>query len=88
MLRPVHWLSLRAPAIYKDTGWDLPKRALHSDPEFTDFRLRAHLPSDNRAMEACARFLRRWSSNHDDRRPHAVVAIVVALATHARSPIG
>jgi dienelactone hydrolase len=87
-LRPVHWLSLRAPAIYKDTGWHLPKRALHNDPEFTDFRLRSHLPSDNRAMEACARF--RGDAlvveSGDDRIvPHAVVASYVAALATARS---
>src|SRR5690606_29951255 len=32
-LRPVRWLALRSPAIYKDEGWELPKRQLHADPD-------------------------------------------------------
>jgi pimeloyl-ACP methyl ester carboxylesterase len=85
VLRPVRWLSLRAPAIYKDAGWNLPKRTLHRDPEFADFRLREHRPSDNRALDACARF--RGDAlvveSGDDRIvPHAVVASYnAALAT-------
>src|SRR6478672_12144626 len=34
--RPVRWLALRAPALYKDEGWELPKRALNEDPDLHD----------------------------------------------------
>ena len=37
-LRPVRWLALRAPAIYKDEGWKLPKRQLHQDPDLPAYR--------------------------------------------------
>ena len=30
-LRPVRWLSLRVPALYRDEDWDLPKKALDRD---------------------------------------------------------
>ena len=88
VLRPVRWLSLRAPAIYKDAGWDLPKRALHRDPEFIEFRLREHRPSDNRALGACARFRgdALLVESGDDRIvPHAVVASYVSALATARS---
>ena len=86
--RPVHWLSLRAPALYKDVGWTLPKRALHRDPDFADFRRRAHRPEDNRALDACARFRGDAlvvESPDDSVVPHAVVASYVAAFTGAHS---
>ena len=55
-LRPVRWLALRAPALYKDAGWDLPKRQLHQDPDFGAYRRRKLPPNDNRALCACAAY--------------------------------
>jgi pimeloyl-ACP methyl ester carboxylesterase len=86
--RPVRWLSLRAPAIYKDSDWDLPKRKLHLDPDFADFRRRAHPSRDNRALDACARFhgdVLVVESEHDPIVPHAVVANYVSAFANARS---
>jgi pimeloyl-ACP methyl ester carboxylesterase len=88
MLRPVRWLSLRAPALYKDAGWDSPKRALHRDPDFIEFRRRAHRPADNRALDACARFRGHAlvvESQNDGIVPHAVVASYVAAFSGAHS---
>jgi dienelactone hydrolase len=87
-LRPVRWLSLRAPALYKDAGWDRPKRALHGDPEFVEFRLREHRPSDNRALRACADFrgdVLVVESCDDCIVPHPVIASYVAALANARS---
>jgi len=87
-LRPVRWLSLRAPAIYKDAEWDRPKRELHRDPDFIEFRLRTHRPSENRALQACADFrgdVLIVESCDDRIVPHAVVASYVAALTNARS---
>lgn len=87
-LRPVCWLALRAPAIYKDAGWELPKRQLHSDPDFAEFRRRAHRASDNRALEACARFRGDAlvvESQDDSVVPHDVVASYVAAFADAHS---
>jgi pimeloyl-ACP methyl ester carboxylesterase len=87
-VRPVRWLALRAPAIYKDADWTLPKRALHLDPDFVAFRQRAHLPADNRALAACARFggdALIVESRDDSIVPHAVVASYVAAFSSAHS---
>ena len=32
-LRPVTWLALRVPALYIDSGWELPKMQLHKDQD-------------------------------------------------------
>ena len=87
-LRPVRWLSLRAPALYKDTGWERPKRALHRDPDFIEFRLRQHGPPENRALQACADFrgdVLVVESCDDHIVPHPVIASYVAALTNARS---
>jgi pimeloyl-ACP methyl ester carboxylesterase len=87
-LRPVRWLSLRAPAIYKDAGWNVPKRELHRDPDFAAFRRREHLPAGNRALEACAQFRGDAlvvESRDDSVVPHPVVANYVAAFANAHS---
>jgi uncharacterized protein len=87
-LRPVRWLCLRAPAIYKDAGWELPKRKLHLDPDFGDYRRRVHRPLDNRALDACARFrgdVLVVESQHDSIVPHPVVANYIAAFANAHS---
>lgn len=84
----VRWLSLRAPALYKDADWDLPKRKLHQDPDFGDFRRRAHRAVDNRALDACAQFRGDAlvvESQHDCIVPHPVVANYVAAFANAHS---
>jgi pimeloyl-ACP methyl ester carboxylesterase len=88
VLRPVRWLALRAPAIYKDDGWTLSKRALHLDPEFAAYRRRSQRPSDNRALDACARFRGDAlivESQDDSTVPHPVVASYVAAFANANS---
>jgi uncharacterized protein len=88
LLRPVRWLSLRAPAIYKDADWHLPKRKLHSDPEFAEYRTRKHPSRDNRALEACARFrgdVLVVESQEDRIVPHPAVASYVSAFANARS---
>jgi pimeloyl-ACP methyl ester carboxylesterase len=87
-LRPLRWLALRAPALYKDEHWDSPKRKLHQDPDFADYRRRAHRTADNRALEACGRF--RGDAlviecEHDSVVPHPAVANYVAAFANAHS---
>jgi pimeloyl-ACP methyl ester carboxylesterase len=87
-LRPVRWLALRAPALYKDADWHLPKRRLHDDPDFESYRQRAHPPQHNRALAACARFKGDGlvvESQRDSVMPHPVVANYVAALSSARS---
>jgi uncharacterized protein len=87
-LRPVRLLSLRAPALYKDADWHLPKRQLHLDPDFAALRRRTLRSVDNRALDACARFSGDAlvvESEHDEIVPHPAVANYVSALANARS---
>lgn len=54
-LRPVRWLAMRVPALYRDEDWEMPKRQLDRDVLNRLRRSRVR-PEDNRALEACAAF--------------------------------
>ena len=87
-LRAVHWMALRAPALYKDADWQLPKIELHIDPDFADYRRRAVAPQDNRALQACAAFrgdVLIVESELDDTVPHQVIENYVAACKSART---
>ena len=87
-LRPVRWLALRAPALYKDAGWEQPKRRCHVDPDLIAYRRRAVPWQDNRALGACATFqgdVLIVESEHDDVVPHPVIENYVAAFSKARS---
>ena len=87
-LRPVRWLALRAPALYKDADWGMPKRALHKDPDFAAYRRRELPPDDNRALRACAAYkgdVLIVESEHDDVVPHPAVASYTSAFSKARS---
>jgi len=74
--RPVRWLALRVPALYKDAGWALPKKVLHRDPDLPAYRRRHIRPQDNRALRACAAFrgdVLIIESENDDIVPHPVI---------------
>jgi uncharacterized protein len=74
--RPVRWLALRAPALYKDDGWSHPKQFLNRD-ELTKYRLAQVKPSENRALAACAAFegdVLLVESEHDHLVPASVTA--------------
>jgi uncharacterized protein len=87
-LRPVRWLALRVPALYKDAGWTLPKKQLHKDPDLPAYR-RRHVPaSHNRALKACAAFkgdILIVESENDDTVPHPVIENYLEAAKHAHS---
>jgi uncharacterized protein len=86
--RPLRWLSMQGPAIYKDVGWNLPKCELHCDPGFDEFLRRAHRPADNRALETGERFrgdVLLVESGNDRTMPHPVVASYVAAFANAHS---
>ncbi len=55
-LRPVRWLALRSPALYKDADWESPKRKLNLDPDLPDYRRRPIDAQANRALRAAAEF--------------------------------
>src|SRR5262252_1043341 len=55
-LRPVKWLALRAPALYKDSDWKLPKYRLGSEQKLEVYRKQAVRPEESRALRACKAF--------------------------------
>jgi pimeloyl-ACP methyl ester carboxylesterase len=74
-LRPVRWLALRVPALYKDEDWATPKRKLDK-AELAAYRRRHVEPEENRALQACAAFkgdVLLVESEHDDIVPHPVI---------------
>ena len=87
-LRPVRWLALRVPALYKDAGWELPKKELHKDSDLPAYRRRHVRPQDNRALNACAAFkgdILVVESERDDTVPHRTIQNYVEAARHAHS---
>ena len=89
-LRPVSALALRAPAIYRDANWNLPKLKLHEDPELVLYRRRPVSWDDNRALLACVAFagdVLIVASELDDVVPAPVSESYAAAFTHARSVI-
>jgi len=87
-LRPVRWLALRAPALYKDAGWELPKRELNADPELATYRLSKIAAADNLALKACAQFRGDAlviESQHDTIVPHSVIENYIAAFANTRS---
>ena len=86
-LRPVRWLGLRAPALYKDADWAVPKRRLDRE-ELAAYRRRHVGPEENRALAACAAFegdVLLVESEHDDVVPRPAVASFRAAFGRARS---
>jgi len=74
--RPVRWLALRVPALYMDTGWELPKVQLHQDQDLGAYRRRFVPAADNRALRACKAYrgdVLLIESERDDIVPHAVI---------------
>ena len=58
-MRPVRWLALRVPALYKDADWNVPKKQLNKDDGELRADPRRQLPAqENRALRACVAF--RW----------------------------
>jgi pimeloyl-ACP methyl ester carboxylesterase len=87
-MRPVRWLALRAPALYEDHGWELPKVQLNDKMDLTAYRRRLVNPEENRALGACAAFrgdVLIVESENDDVVPHTVIANYVAACVQARS---
>ncbi|HEY6543496.1 MAG TPA: alpha/beta fold hydrolase [Dokdonella sp.] len=86
-LRPVRWLALRTPALYKDEGWELPKRQLH-DADLPAWRRRIHAPDESRALRACEAFAGDAlvvQAGRDSIVPPAVIRSYVNAFRDARS---
>ena len=85
--RPVRWLALRVPALYKDEHWTKAKAEIDR-AELERFRHETISTSKNRALSACNAFrgdVCLVESEHDDFVPHAVIASYRAAFRHAKS---
>jgi dienelactone hydrolase len=86
-LRPIRWLVLRAPALYKDEDWAVPKRQLNRQ-QLMEYRRGAVKATDNRALRACAAFegdVLLVESEYDDIVPSTVTANYRTAFEKARS---
>jgi hypothetical protein len=86
--RKVRWLALRVPALYIDTGWEVPKVQLHKDQDLKAYRRSFIKASTNRALRACADFegdVLIVQSEHDDIIPHPVITSYREACLQARS---
>ena len=87
-VRPVRWLALRAPALYKDEGWDLPKLELNRDPDLPRYRRTSLGWEANRVLRACAAFrgdVLIVESERDEIIPRQVVKNYVSAFVRPRS---
>lgn len=87
-LRPVRWLALRAPALYKDSEWELPKLALRQTQKLDEYRRGTLRPQDNRALKAAAAYegdVLIVESGNDRIIPHEVIRNYRNACTKARS---
>ena len=86
-VRPVRWLALRVPALYRDEDWSVPKQQLKKY-DLASYRQGAVSPEKNRALGACARFegdVLIVESEHDDVVPHQVIKNYLAALKKAHS---
>jgi pimeloyl-ACP methyl ester carboxylesterase len=75
-LRPVRWLALRVPALYKDEDWDLPKSELRKEQNLEAYRRERVPPEASIALRACATFAGDAlivESEHDSTIPRQVI---------------
>lgn len=86
-LRPVRWLGLRVPALYRDAQWETPKWALDK-ADLAVYRRGEVSAADNRALAACSDFegdVLVVESEHDEIVPHPTIANYTASFRKARS---
>ena len=87
-MRPVRWLALRAPALYKDSDWDVPKLRLREVQSLEKYRRTVIDPKNNRALGAATRFkgdVLIVESGSDVVIPHEVIDNYRAAFIQARS---
>src|SRR3990167_6906762 len=74
-LRPLRWLALRGPALYRDDQWHTPKRE-RDKADLRDYRNTLVRADSNRALHACSQFtgdVLLVESETDDYVPHATI---------------
>jgi len=87
LMRPVRWLALRAPALYRDEQWNVPKGAL-SRSDLAAYRQSVVPPPGNRALLACSEFhgdVLIVASEHDKTVPHPVIESYLGAFKHVKS---
>ena len=87
-MRDIRWLALRAPALYLDSGWELPKLQLHRDHDLVAYRQKLIPPAENRALRSCMEYqgdVLLIESENDSVIPHAVITSYVEACTRAHS---
>jgi uncharacterized protein len=87
-LRPVKWLSLRVPALYKDSEWRLPKLRLRREQALESYRLESVSPDESNALRVCREFtgdVLIVESEHDTVIPHQVIVNYREACTQAKS---
>jgi pimeloyl-ACP methyl ester carboxylesterase len=86
-MRPVRWLGLRVPALYRDDDWHVPKARLDRDA-VAAYRRSVLSAQSNRALAACASFRGDAlvvESEHDALVPHQVIQNYMAAFSQAQS---
>lgn len=87
-MRPVKWLALRVPALYMDSGWELPKLQLHQDQDLDTYRKSLIPAAENRALRACSAYrgdILIVESELDKIVPHEVIANYLEACIKPRS---
>lgn len=85
--RPVRWLALRVPALYRDEDWTVPKHRLDRE-QLARYRRSLVSHEDNLALGQSRRFtgdVLVVESEHDEIVPHPAVASYLAGFLNARS---
>jgi pimeloyl-ACP methyl ester carboxylesterase len=86
-VRPVRWLGMRVPALYKDDDWLIPKQELR-DHGLEAFRQGPVSALENRALGACAAFegdVLLVKSGCDEVIPDPVIGNYLAALGRVRS---
>jgi uncharacterized protein len=86
--RPVQWLALRVPALYDDSGWEIPKLRLRKEQDLDAYRQTIVPARENRALLACSRFtgdVLLVQSEVDHLIPPAVISNYREASVNARS---
>jgi hypothetical protein len=87
-MRPVKWLGLRAPALYRDSDWDAPKQKLRKLQGLDAYRRERIAVTANRALAAAHAYrgdVLIVESGQDERIPHAVIENYRDAFANARS---
>ena len=87
-MRADKWLGLRAPALYVDAGWEIPKLQLHKDHDLKTYRRSRVAAADNRALQAAQEFqgdVLLVESELDTIVPRAVLSSYREACTQTRS---